>query len=60
VSLRSLHFARALELRLDERADDVRDGDGDDEGAALGRPETEEAKNLLSAEVEAEAAEAEA
>jgi small subunit ribosomal protein S3Ae len=34
-------------------------GDAEDEGAALGRPETEEAKNLLSAEVEAEAAEAE-
>merc|ERR1719321_1824660 len=30
-------------------------GDGEDEGAALGRPENEEAKNLLSADVEAEA-----
>merc|ERR1712164_52838 len=31
------------------------DGGGEDEGAALGRPEAEDAKNLLSAEVEAEA-----
>ena len=27
---------------------------GEDEGAALGRPENEDAKNLLAAEVEAE------
>merc|ERR1712139_361019 len=33
------------------------DGGGEDEGAALGRPGAEDAKNLLSAEVEAEAAE---
>merc|ERR1712183_751964 len=30
------------------------DGGGEDEGAAIGRPEAEDAKNLLSAEVEAE------
>merc|ERR1712070_617814 len=33
------------------------DGGGEDEGVAIGRPELEEAKNTLSAEVEAEAAE---
>merc|ERR1712216_951421 len=32
-------------------------GDAEDEGAALGRPEAEDAKNALAAEVEAEAAE---
>merc|ERR1719171_582172 len=32
-------------------------GDAEDEGAALGRPENEEAKNILSAEVEADAEE---
>jgi len=32
-------------------------GDAEDEGAALGRPELEEAKNTLTAEVEADAAE---
>jgi len=35
-------------------------GGEEDEGAALGRPEAEDAKNLLSADVEEEAAEAEA
>jgi len=33
-------------------------GDAEDEGAALGRPEAEDAKNVLSAEVEADEAEA--
>merc|ERR1712070_583680 len=33
-------------------------GDAEDEGAALGRPEAEDAKNILSAEVEADEAEA--
>merc|ERR1712216_904495 len=32
-------------------------GDAEDEGAAIGRPEAEDAKNALAAEVEAEAAE---
>merc|ERR1719213_643507 len=33
------------------------DGGGEDEGAAIGRPEADDAKNLLAAEVQAEAEE---